>query len=181
MNKRYSFILLSSILTACGGGGDSGGASVASITKQPTAVVSQPSNISSIAVKTQPAITEISLQQSKTTNSLETANVIKSAAQSTHDIAVPDGFTLNSERLFNFNVARSEDDNQPAYLSLCSDYQRHDDGSYTINYNSCLLRTSLTELNFEAVITVTNDTQGLVAALWYMDENKPPLITDWRF
>jgi hypothetical protein len=175
MNKRYSLILLSSLLTACGGG------SADSITKQPTASVSQPSNISSIAVKVQPAITEISLQQSKATNALETEAVIESDAQSTHDIRVPDGFALNSERLYNFNVARSEDDNQPAYLSLCSDYQHHDDGSYTINYNSCLLRTSLTELNFEAVITVTNDTQGLVAALWYMDESKSPLITDWRF
>jgi hypothetical protein len=175
MNKRYSLILLSSILTACGGG------SADSNTKQPTASVSQPSNISSISVKVQPAITEISLQLSKATNALEAEAVIESDAQSTHDIRVPDGFALNSERLYNFNVARSKDDNQPAYLSLCSDYQLHADGSYTINYKSCLLRTSLTELNFEAVITVTNDTQGLVAALWYMDESKQPLITDWRF
>jgi len=175
MNKLYSFVLLSALLTACGGGGTE------TITKTPTADISQPSNVSSNTVKIQPAITEISLQQSKATNAIETATVIESDAQSTHDITVPDGFALNSEHLYNFNVARSEDDNQPAYLSLCSDYQLHDDGSYTINYNSCLLRTSLTELNFEAVITVTNDTQGLVAALWYMDESKEPLITDWRF
>jgi hypothetical protein len=175
MNKRYSFVLLSTLLTACGGGGTE------SITKESTAEVSQPSNVSSNPVQNQPAITELSLEVREPINPLDAGAVIQSAAQSSHDIAVPDGFALNSERQFNFKVIRSEDDNQAAYLSLCSDYQHHNDGSYSINYNSCLLRTSLTDINFEAVITVTNDTQGLVAALWFMDESKEPLITDWRF
>jgi hypothetical protein len=39
----------------------------------------------------------------------------------------------------------------------------------------------LSDINFEAVITVTNDTKGLVAALWFMDGTKEPLIKDWRF
>jgi hypothetical protein len=91
------------------------------------------------------------------------------------------GFTLSSERSFNLLITRSKDDNQLAYLSLCSDYQHHNDGSYSINYDSCLLRTSLNDSQYEAVITVTNDTVGLVAAMWFMDESKEPLITDWRF
>jgi hypothetical protein len=28
------------------------------------------------------------------------------------------------------------------------------------------------------VVMVTNDTKGLVAALWFMDDNKEPLFTD---
>jgi hypothetical protein len=39
----------------------------------------------------------------------------------------------------------------------------------------------LSDINYEAAIVVTNDTPGLVAALWFMDESKKPLITDWRF
>jgi hypothetical protein len=94
---------------------------------------------------------------------------------------VSDDFALTSERSFNLWVTRSLDDNQAANISLCTDYQQHSDSSYSINYASCLLRASLTDVNYEAVITVTNDTQGLVAALWFMDESKRPLITDWRF
>ncbi|MFT7089806.1 MAG: hypothetical protein ACJAU4_001628 [Glaciecola sp.] len=30
-------------------------------------------------------------------------------------------------------------------------------------------------------MTVTNDTTGLVAAIWFMDVNKDPLFSDWRF
>jgi hypothetical protein len=175
MNKRYSFILLSTLLTACGGGDSK------SNTQEPTIGVGQLSDIPPIPVQSQPAITEFSLEETKPIGALEGGEAIESSAQSTHDIAVPEGFALNSERLFNFKVTRSEDDDQAAYLSLCSDYQQHNDGSYNIDYNSCLLRTSLTDVNYEAVITVTNDTQGLVAALWFMDESKEPLITDWRF
>jgi hypothetical protein len=174
MNNLYSFVLLSTLLTACGGGGSP------SITAEPQtgAVDSQPSNILPAAVKSQPAVTEFSLQESQP---IESGVVIESAAQTSREIAVPDGFSLNSERRFNLTITRSEDDYQAAYLSLCSDYEHHDDGSYSINYDSCMLRTSLSDINYEAVITVTNDTRGLVATLWFIDDTKEALIKDWRF
>ena len=129
-------------------------------------------------VQIQPEFTELSLEE---TNEVQVQEIIESTAQTTHDITVPEGFSLNSERLFNLKIMRSETDNQAAYLSVCSDYQHNDDGSYVINYNSCLLRTSLGDINYETVISVTNDTQGVVAALWFIDTNKEPLIVDWRF
>jgi hypothetical protein len=175
MNNLYSFVLLSTLLTACGGGGGS-----ESIIANPTTgtVDSQPSTPLPTPIQSQPDVTEFSLQESQPT---ESGVIIKSTAQSSSEIAVPDGFALNSERSYNLKITRSEVDDQAAYLSLCSDYEHHDDGSYSINYDSCLLRTSLSEINFETVITVTNDTQGLVAALWFKDGTKEPLIYDWRF
>jgi hypothetical protein len=174
MNKLYIFVLLSLLLTACGGGGSE------SSTAEPVTVGndSPPSNVVSVPIESQPAITEFSLEES---NPLEVKSVVTSTAQTSSEIAVPDGFALSSERSFNLRITRSEEDNQLAYLSLCSDYQHHNDGSYSINYNSCLLRTSLNDSQYEVVITVTNDTVGLVAAVWFMDESKEPLITDWRF
>ncbi|MFT5838905.1 MAG: hypothetical protein ACI9UT_001406 [Flavobacteriales bacterium] len=173
MNNLYSFVLLSTLLTACGGGG--GGT-----TANPTAGTSdsQPSNPLTASVQSQPAVTEFSLEENKP---MEAGVIIESAAQTSHDIIVPSGFALNSERSFNLKITRSKDDYQSAYLSICSDYQQHNDDSYSINYDSCLLRTSLSDINYEAVITVTNDTKGLVAALWFMDIAKKPLINDWRF
>ena len=172
MNKLYSFVLLSTLLTACGGGGSE------SSTPAPSANNNQPVNIVPAPIVSQATITEFTLVDSIPAQSVE---LIESAAQNSSEITVPDGFALNSERSLTLRITLSEEDNQPAYLSLCSDYQQLSDGSYSINYASCLLRTSLNDSQYEAVITVTNDTQGLIAALWFMDETKQPLFTDWRF
>jgi hypothetical protein len=178
MYQLYGFVLLSTLLTACGGGGSESITATPVAPAAPVAGDSQPSNILPSTIQAQPAITEFSLEEK---TPMEVGVVVNSAAQSSHEIVVPNGFALRSERSFNLKITRSEDDDQAAYLSLCSDYQQHSDGSYSINYDSCLLRTSLSDINFEAAITVTNDTQGLVAALWFMDGTKQPLINDWRF
>jgi hypothetical protein len=169
MNKLYIFVCLSMLITACGGGGSD------NITAVPLPPAGEPLPV---PIQSQPAITEFSLEES---NPKEAGDTIGSSAKSSHEIVVPDGFALSSERSFDLRITRSQDDNQAAYLSLCSDYKQHNDGSYSINYDSCLLRTSLSDINYEGVIIVTNDTAGLVAALWFMDESKEPLITDWRF
>jgi hypothetical protein len=173
MNNLYSFVLLSTLLTACGGGG--GGS-----TANPIAGTSdnQPNNPLPAPVQSQAAVTKFSLEENKP---MEAGVIIESAAQTSHDIVVPNGFALNSERSFNLKITRSKDDYQSAYLSICSDYKQHSDDSYSINYDSCLLRTSLSDINYETVITVTNDTKGLVAALWFLDGAKKPIINDWRF
>jgi len=173
MNNLYILVLLSTLLTACGGGGGGSSESSAAIPAD-----SQPTNPSATPVLAQPAVTEFRLQESQP---IESGPIIVSAVQATSEIDVPKGFALKSEATFNLKITLSEDDDQPAYLSLCSDYVHHEDGSYSINYDSCLLRTSIRDNNFETVITVTNDTRGLVAALWFMDGTKEPLFNDWRF
>lgn len=170
MDNLYRLLLLSIFLSACGGSENS--------TPVPAVGESQPVDVVIESNPDQPAVTEFSLVES---SPLETGAVIESTAQTSHEIIVPDDFSLNSERSFNLRINRSEDDNQAAYLSLCSDYKQHSNGSYSINYESCLLRTPLNEINYEAVITVTNDTKALVAALWFMDGTKDPIITNWRF
>ena len=197
--------LLSTLLIGCGGGGGSDSAPSTASTSAPSTSTSTSSTASTTGTTTtttsttdtdtttntnespttevppvqiQPEFTELSLEE---TNEVQLQDIVEITAQTTHDITVPEGFSLNSERLFNLKIMRSETDNQAAYLSVCSDYQHNDDGSYVINYNSCLLRTSLGDINYETVISVTNDTQGVVAALWFIDTNKEPLIVDWRF
>jgi len=172
MDNLYRLLLLSIFLSACGGGGSENSTPVPAVDE------SQPVDIVIEANQNQLVVTEFSLVES---SPLEAGAAIESTAQTSHEIVVPDNFSLNSERSFNLRINRSEDDNQAAYLSLCSDYKQHSNGSYSINYESCLLRTSLSEINYEAVITVTNDTKGLVAALWFMNESKKPIFTDWRF
>jgi len=171
MNKLCSFILLSTLLTACGGSSESS-------IQESTVDESQPSNVLLVPVQSQPVVTEFRFEENQP---LETVPIVKSVAKTTSEITVPDGFLLSSERTFSLKIVRIEDDNQAAYLSLCTDYKYHNDGSYSINYDSCLLRTSLSDINYESLVTVTNDTEGLVVALWFMDVTKKPIITSWRF
>jgi hypothetical protein len=168
MNKLYISVCLSMVLTACGGSGSE------SNTAEP---LPPAGNSLPVPIQNQASVTEFSLVES---NPREGVDIIRSTAKTSHEIVVPDGFSFSSQRSFKLRITRSQDDNQAAYLSLCSDYKQHNDGSYSINYDSCLLRTSLSDINYEAVITVTNDTAGLVAAIWFMEESKEALITDWR-
>jgi hypothetical protein len=172
MNNLYIFVLLSILLTACGGGESE------TSTTSPVVSDSQQDNTVADPIQNRPVSTVFSLEESEPK---KVSAIVESVATTSAEIDVPDGFSLNSERSFNLTVTRIEDDNQAAYLSICSDYKRHSDGSYSINYGSCLLRTSLNDKNYEAIITVTNDTVGLVAVLWFMDESKQPIIADWVF
>jgi hypothetical protein len=155
------------LLVGCGGGGSD----------TSTAVPVSVTPVAPGPLVNQPAVTKFSLEEN---NHKEAGVLIESTALNTSEVVVPDGFILISERSFTLKITRSEDDNQPAYLSLCSDYQQLSDRSYSINYDSCLLRTSLSDESFEAVITVTNNTVGLVAALWFMNCSKEPIIRDWQ-
>jgi len=187
MNKQFnlsktsilSAISLSIVLTACGGGGGGGNTNVSADNppSEPVAIetVTDPIEVNPPSV--QPEFTEVSLQEQ---NPQEITTVIASTASTSHEIIVPDGFSLNSERLFDFKIMRSDTDNQAAYLSICSDYQQDSEGTFIINYDSCLLRTSLENINYETVISVTNNTKSLVAALWFKNPDKEPLIQDWQ-
>ena len=53
------------------------------------------------------------------------------------------------------------------------------DGSFNIDYDTCVIRTSLEFDTFDAEIAVTNDVEQLVAALWFLDTSIDPIYVDW--
>lgn len=177
MNRFCSVVLVSIVLSACGGGGSDS----TSVQNPQNAVVVQPTQVITGQTINYPSNSSLSLVESSLPSSKASTEVVVSTASATREIQVADNFPLNSERLLTFKVSLSEADSQAAYISLCSDYSHLSDGSYRINYDSCLLRTSLNSHTYETIVSVTNDTKGLVAALWFMDKNKAPLIQDWRF
>lgn len=177
MNKFYSVVLVSIFLSACGGGSSE----TTAVQSPQNTVIGQSAQVISVQAISYPSDTIISLVESSPTNSKVSQEIIVSTAKASRDIAVPNDFPLNSERLLTFTVKLSEADSQAAYISLCSDYSYLSDSSYRINYDSCLLRTSLDSHIYETAVSVTNDTTGLVAALWFLDKSKAPLIKDWRF
>lgn len=169
MKYTMSIIFLSFVMAGCGGGG--GGSSGSGASSSPQVAPDQ----------SQFFVTDIRLKESAPFIPLEPDDIIESLAKSSREIVVPDNFNLNSERILDLRVTRSQEDMQSAYLSLCTDYVRDAEGGHIINYDSCLLRATLSDNEYETTITITNDLEGLVAALWFVDANKAPITMDWRF
>lgn len=177
--KQFCGVVLGVLLlSSCGGGG--GGGSDTNVAQTPVEAEGQ-DQVETDPINSQPSITEFSLEENEYRAFLESELVSESMAKTSHEIIVPDNFNLHNQRSLTLRVTRANSDNQDAYLSLCNDYQQHDDGSYSINYESCLLRTSLSNINYETTVTVSNDLTGLVAVLWFLESTKKPIITDWRF
>lgn len=158
------------IISACGGGGG-GGATAPAVTEDPVVVV---------VVEEAPSESTAPITLSRI-NALETvsgSDVIASDAESSSEIVVPKGFDLETEQAFTLAVNHSQT-NVDAYLSVCTDFEAQADGSFDINYDSCVMRTSLEFDTFEAEIAVTNDVTKLIAALWFMDTEIDPIYSEW--
>ena len=151
MKHTISVIFMSFLMLGCGGSGgsDSGAATT------PLAVTDN-SQTEAVPAPDQPQsfITEIHLQDNEPSTPVKPDDIVESLAQSSREIVVPDNFNLNSERILDLRVTRSEYDMQPAYLSLCTDYKRDAEGGYIINYDSCLLRAALSDNEYETTITI---------------------------
>jgi len=158
------------IMTACGGGG--GGSTTPPATEEPAPVV-----VNDQTTDEEPAAA-ITLSRINAVDSVSGSEVITSNAESSSDIVVPNGFDLETEQVFNVGVNHPHSDTD-AYLSVCTDYAIKADQTFDINYDSCLMRTSLEFQTFESEIAVTNDVTTLVAALWFMDTSLDPIYVEW--
>jgi len=121
----------------------------------------------------------ITLSRIDAVASVSGSEVVTSNAESSSDIVVPNGFDLETEQVFNVAVNHPHSD-ADAYLSVCTDFAVKADQTFDINYDSCLMRTSLEYQTFESEIAVTNDVTNLVAALWFMDTSLDPIYVEKR-
>lgn len=158
------------IISACGGGGG-GGATAPAVTEDPVVVVVTDDTTSEPAEP-------ITLSRISTLETVSGSDVVTSDAESSSDIVVPKGFDLETEQAFSLAVNHSQTD-VDAYLSVCTDFEAQADGSFDINYDSCVMRTSLEFDTFQAEIAVTNDVTNLIAALWFMDTDIDPIYSEW--
>ena len=66
-----------------------------------------------------------------------------------------------------------------AFLSICSDFTEDNGQVSDIDYENCILRTGITNGKYEGDLKVTNDKTKLVAAIWFYDKSRSPLISTW--
>lgn len=82
------------------------------------------------------------------------------------------------EQEYELAINYKNDDNRNVYLSVCSDFSDEEDW-VNVNYNSCLLRTSI-EGDYAGTVIVANDKHRLVMAVWYFDDPKNPRYVVWE-
>lgn len=96
--------------------------------------------------------------------------------ESTNDLVVAKSFEIKSQ--YDVNISYQNDEEVSVYLSICTEFTEQD-GTITVNYNSCLLRTSV-ENDFEGKVTIPNDKERLVMAIWYVDDIDNPQYAIWE-
>jgi|GEM_PF-793374 len=167
----FLFVLIAySSLIACGGGGSSasGGGDVAVVNPTPVPTTT-PTTTVPVVVEPEPTL-------APTPEPVFVEPNPDAVYDSTAELIVPSVFTFEQEYPLSVEVSIAA--NRKAYISICSDFNREGDG-VTVNYDSCLLRTSI-EGDFNGELTVPNDKSTLVMAIWYLDEPESPRFEEWQ-
>jgi hypothetical protein len=149
--------MMSVLIVACGGGGGGTSSTPAPVVvEEPAVVVEEPIVI--VVVEPEPDPDPNAIYDT-------TAELIASKS-----------FLLDPE--YELAVSYQNDGNRSAYLSVCTEFTEGQDG-IKVDYNSCLLRTSI-DNDYAGTLTVANDQNRLVMAIWYLDDTKNPRYEIWE-
>ncbi|WP_440874261.1 hypothetical protein [Thalassotalea sp. PLHSN55] len=155
-------------ISACGGGGGGESSSSASATTQaPTpAPVTTPD----------PMPTPDPAPDNTPNTSDEELPDPNAVYESTAELVAAKSFLIAQE--YQLEISYQNDANRQAYLSVCTEFSQGSDGIY-VNYNSCLLRAPISG-DFSKTLTVANDKDKLVMAIWYLDDVNTPRYETWE-
>lgn len=93
----------------------------------------------------------------------------------TAELVVANSFLLKQE--YEVNVGYQNDSGRSAYLSVCTRFTTDKD-DIEVDYDSCLLRTSI-DGDYAGTLTVANNQNSLVMAIWYFDDMENPRYEIW--
>ncbi|WP_372880111.1 hypothetical protein [Psychromonas sp.] len=159
-SKYSALIIISFFLFACGGGG--GGDSTSQSVDSDTVVQSSASE----ETASQTASSAVALESSS-------EQVVTRAA----DLSVPAGFDFSTGYPVYFSASLAQRNSETVFITLCSEYTQTGE-EYDVDYQSCLLKVSVTDGFFSETLFLTNDKQALVAVLWFFD-GSDPLYIPW--
>lgn len=108
--------------------------------------------------------------------------------ESVVDAALPDPVntdTLVVSENFSFETARKiiidfdipEAVGKDASVSICTEYTAID--PFEVDYNSCPVKTSMTDGQFNHSMEVTNSYEKVVAVVWFTDESQAPIAREF--
>ena len=148
--KHYTLVIISLMLSACGGGGEgstSAKAESTTVTQTPTTSTPPP--------ETTPPET-----------STDPVTMV--------DLTIAPEFDLSSKIELSVDVDLNMGDSR-AYLNICL---KGDDNK--ADYNQCLLRSPLKQSKLTATVMLANSALELVAEVWFYDSQNEPLRFHWQ-
>ncbi len=105
-------------------------------------------------------------------NNEQTESVTSSVTNTSADLTVPNYADLRSTYELSLDIDIGE--NKRSYLSLCNG--EGVEGALDVNYEDCLLRSSLQQGQLQQTIKVANHLNNLVATIWFYDGTEPKLF-----
>lgn len=110
-----------------------------------------------------------------TTNNTNTTNSNTTTAEfKTADLVVSKDFTFDSARKLDVFVDVSSKASTQSNFSLCKNYTRNSNGSYNVDFDSCLLKTVLNNGQYQGNVNITNDVDKLISVVWFLDDIQNP-------
>jgi hypothetical protein len=151
--------MMSLLMVACGGGGSD------SAPEPAPAVVVEEVAVTVVEVPTEVVVVEPEQEPDPEAIYETTAELIASKS-----------FLLEQE--YELTVSYQNQNRRSTYLSVCTEFTEGPQG-IKVNYNSCLLRTSI-DNDYKGKLMVANDQNRLVMAIWYLDDTKNPRYEIWE-
>ena len=148
--KHYTLVIISLMLSACGGGGEG-----STSTKAESTTVTQTPTTSPPPPETTPPET-----------STDPVTMV--------DLTIAPEFDLSSKIELSVDVDLNMGDSR-AYLNICL---KGDDNK--ADYNQCLLRSPLKQSKLTATVMLANSALELVAEVWFYDSQNEPLRFYWQ-
>jgi len=124
-------------------------------------------------------LTTISLTRSAPLVTSENQSTSTENATKSAEIVVPEGFNLTSQSGYKLSIDHPHQ-GTVAYLSVCKDFKIDEKDELVINYESCMIRTSIQHQAHEMEFNVPNEVEHLAAALWFLDDTIEPVSILWQ-
>lgn len=116
---------------------------------------------------------------STTTASNNTTTVESAQVTSTAELVATPEFDFAAARTINIDFDVPEARTVEGMLSLCTKYSPQDDGTFDINYDSCMVQATLVNGAYKSQMELTNDINSVVGVVWFADTALAPVYKEF--
>ncbi len=99
----------------------------------------------------------------------------------TASLQVLDDFTFDTSRSTTVSMSIPEARNVDAEATFCTDYSAKNDGTYDIDYNSCVLSAPLLGGVLNEELNLVNQHASVIGVVWFQDPAIQPVYQEYHF
>ena len=131
-------------------------------------------------------------EQGQTTSSAADNNFVATTDEELGDLAivpvtqtaqllVHDDFTFETSRSTSVSMSVPEAASVDAEATFCTDYSANGDGSFDVNYDSCVLSAPLFGGQLNEDLNLVNQHTSVIGVVWFQDPTMLPVYKEFHF